>query len=125
MGWKRVEMAAISATLHFCSGAKTKHWVMELSGVAAGEQSVVIAIKREISRGRRVLRKRPLRYPKSQGKPLVEEGCDDVRESLYSRIVSRYKIKSESSLEKRLVRQIKYIEKNSKSAAICEKGLLT
>ena len=39
-GRKRVEMAAISATLHFCSGAKTKHRVMDLSGITAGVQTM-------------------------------------------------------------------------------------
>ncbi|KAL9981996.1 hypothetical protein ACROYT_G010772 [Oculina patagonica] len=34
-GRKRVEMVAISATLHFCSRTKAKHRVMELSGMGS------------------------------------------------------------------------------------------
>ena len=49
-GRKRVEMAAISATLHFCSGAKAKHRVMELCGIAGGEQTVLASEKRDMLR---------------------------------------------------------------------------
>ena len=49
-GRKRVEMTAISATLHFCSGAKAKHRVMELSGIKAGVQTMYASQKRDIQR---------------------------------------------------------------------------
>ena len=49
-GRKHVEMAAISATLHFRSGAKAKHRVMELSGIKAGVQTVYASQKRDIQR---------------------------------------------------------------------------
>lgn len=49
-GRKCVEMAAISAALHFCSGAKAKQRVMELCGIASGEQTVLTSEKRGIQR---------------------------------------------------------------------------
>ena len=43
-------MAAISATLHFCSCAKAKHRVMELSEIKAGVQTTYASQKRDIQR---------------------------------------------------------------------------
>ena len=41
-------MAAIFAKLHFCSGAKRKHMIMELSGIKAGVQTMYATQKRNI-----------------------------------------------------------------------------
>jgi len=47
-------MTAIFATLHFCSGAKAKHRVMELSGIKAGVQTMYASQKRDIQRVKKV-----------------------------------------------------------------------
>ena len=43
-----MEMAAVSAALHFCFDAKAKHRVMELCGIASGAQTVLASEKRGI-----------------------------------------------------------------------------
>ena len=80
-GRKRVEMAAISAALHFSSGAKkTKHSVMNLSGISAGVQTVHESQKRGTHRVRKAQKRstEPFKKYRRTSKRVtvrIEEAC--------------------------------------------------